>query len=120
MLAVLAALSLAACSSVEEGASCDSGGACESDTSALICDRGTFRLFQCRGTGGCLTDTSKDTVLCQFDAFRAGENCPESIEGKFQCDPANANQALKCNAGIMQAQTCKGCALESNTITCQP
>lgn len=113
------ALSLIGCAKAEAGDPCDAGqGQCESSSSALLCDNGKLRLFQCRGSAACVDTTTKD--VCDFGSFLAGDACPAEVEGKAQCDTANANQALKCTSGTMQAQACKACALQSGNIVCQP
>lgn len=98
---------------------CTEGGmSCANPTTLLVCEAGKFRTVPCRGPAGCTS--SSTTVSCDVSRNLAGDACPKANEGQAICDPANANQGLKCTNGTFQAQACKGCYVQSNQVLCQP
>ncbi|WP_224243546.1 hypothetical protein [Hyalangium gracile] len=120
MAALCLALSTACGSDPEAGDSCSVGeGYCQSSSEALVCDGGSLKLLNCRGANGCSKDDDGDAT-CTFGDFRAGDPCLSTQENAAQCDASNANQLLRCSGGSMKAEACKGCAVQSGTITCQP
>ncbi|SEU36980.1 hypothetical protein [Stigmatella erecta] len=119
-LAVLT-LCLAACGDTEPeaGDDCEGNtGACTSSSTALLCEGGTLRLFNCRGAAGCIGDDEK--LACDLTNARPGDRCRSVQENLGQCDASNANQLLRCSEGSWRAAACKGCAVQSGSIVCQP
>jgi hypothetical protein len=120
MLPLALCLAVIACKPAA-GDDCDDAntGTCESDTEALFCDGGKYKLIHCRGANGCIETKDKE-FICEQGNFRAGDPCLSSQENMGMCDASNANQRVVCRGGTVQADTCKGCAIQSGQIVCQP
>jgi hypothetical protein len=116
LLSVLALVT--ACGSPEVGDSCspENSGTCSDSTTALFCESGTLKAYDCRGPGGCVSNN--DRVTCDVTRARAGDLCPKSVEGQGQCNSANANQALLCTGGRWTAQACNACAVQGGQVVC--
>ena len=119
VLATLFSLA-AACGSPEAGDSCnpENAATCGDNTTALICEGGTLKAFNCRGSGGCVSNSS--AASCDFSGSRVGEACPKQNESKALCDISNPNVALKCTNSLWAAVTCKSCAVQAGSVVCTP
>ena len=117
-LAVLALFTLTACGSLKEGDTCgtENAGACEDSTTSLLCEGGTLHAYKCRGSGGCVSNSS--SAVCDFSGSVAGEACPKINESKALCDSHGANSALLCTNGVWTAQACNGCAVQNGNVVC--
>ena len=115
-LAVLLSLA-AACGAPEAGDTCspENAATCGDNTTALICEGGILKAFNCRGPGGCVSNSS--AASCDFSASRAGEACPKINETKALCDASNGDNALRCTNGMWTSVACKSCAVRSATST---
>ena len=119
-LVVIAVAALAfACGGPKAGDTCspEGGLACEDTTTVLECHGAVLRQVPCRGTGGCVADSSR--ASCDnSSAARAGDNCAFAQEGGAQCDSADANKALQCTSGVWQSHDCKGCLVQGGQVKC--
>lgn len=118
VLLLSSSLFLSACGSVQAGDPCDdtSDGLCDSDATALICQKGKLAEIPCKGVGGCLTDDEGD-FICHIKAV-AGDACPHIMEGQGMCDATNENQLLKCERGAWRTNTCNGCFVSAGSVMC--
>jgi hypothetical protein len=122
----LAVLLVLGCSSAPaEGVTCSPPGgiACQSQSQALFCEQPgpRFRLFNCPGVQGCLSDGTR--ALCDFHGSAENAPCPDSQVSKAFC---SGGRFFRCTSNLLggatwQSMACASSCTEdtSGTVTCR-